>query len=127
MQVLIVESNASLGFIWRKHLERLGHDVILAPRQSDAIAAIRDHSPEIVILDLVLEQASALAIADFASYRAPQARVIFVSAGSFFSDGSIFSLAQNACAFLPAGVQPEDLCAMVEYYGAAAVNQSLSR
>lgn len=94
--------------------------MVLAVDQNDAIAAIRDQVPEVIILDLVLRSASALAIADFASYRAPGARVIFVSASTFFSDGSIFSHVPNACAFVPMGVPPEDLCAMVDYYGTAA-------
>ena len=33
----------------------------------------------------------AMAVADFASYRRPEARVIFVTNTSFFSDGSIFA------------------------------------
>jgi hypothetical protein len=42
---------------------------------------------------------------------------------SFFSDGSIFAFASNACAFVRRGTPPEDLAAMVEHYGieAAAV------
>jgi len=45
---------------------------------------------DVIVLDLALEEGSALAVADFASYRHPDARVIFVTNASFFSDGSIF-------------------------------------
>jgi hypothetical protein len=35
----------------------------------------------------------------------------------FFSDGSIILHMQNAAAFLPDETKPEDLAALVEYYG----------
>jgi len=65
----------------------------------------------------VLENGSALAVADYANYRQPDARVIFVTNTSFFSDGSIFAHSANARAFVPSGTPPEDLAAMVEHYG----------
>ena len=61
-------------------------------------------------------QGSALAVADFASYRRPDARVLFVTNTSFFSDGSILSHSPNACAYVQSETPPEDLAAMVEHY-----------
>jgi len=117
MQVLIVEHETALGQLWQAHLERQGHQVVLVGAQSTAISAIHMVMPDIIVLNLVLPRASALAIADYAAYRAPAARVIFVSNQSFFSDGSIFAHVGNACAFVPLAVPPEDLCAMVAHYG----------
>ena len=116
MNVLIVESRPELGAIWCRHLERMGMCVHQVADQSAAVSYLEDNAPEIILLDLVLREGSALAVADFASYRHPNARVIFVTDTSFFSDGSIFAHASNACAFLPAGTRPEDLAAMVEHY-----------
>ena len=118
MNVLIVESREDLGFLWRSHLERNGAKVRLVRDQDEACAAISESAPDVIILDLVLSNGSALAISDFASYRTPEARVIFVTDTSFFSDGSIFNLASNACAFVQANTPPEDLAAMVEHYAA---------
>lgn len=73
---------------------------------------------DIIVLDLVLDNGSALAVADFASYRRPDARVIFVTNTSFFSDGSIFAHSPNACAYVQSETPPEDLAAMVEHYAA---------
>jgi hypothetical protein len=42
--------------------------------------------------------------------------VIFVTDTSFFSDGSIFNLAANACAFIQTNTPPEDIAALVEHY-----------
>lgn len=120
MRVLIVENNSELGKIWKRHLERHGVDVNLVNDQANAIKAIRNAEINLIVLDLDLPGASVFAIADFASYRRPDARVIFVTNSTFFSDGSIFRHVGNACAMVPSEVPPEDLCAMVEHYGAPA-------
>ncbi len=117
MKILIVESNEALGWLWKRHLERPGHDVTLVHRQDDAIEVLRRRSADVIVLDVVLAGGSAFAVADFASYRRPEAKVVFVTNTTFFSDGSIFSLAPNACAYLQSSTPPEDLAVMVEHYG----------
>lgn len=116
MKVLIVESDAALADLWRRHLERSGMVVRIATTQEDATRGIGEDCPGIIILDLFLHEGSALAVSDFASYRCPLAQIIFVTNTSFFSDGSIFAHAQNACAFVQSGTPPDDLAAMVEHY-----------
>ena len=118
MNVLIVQSCRDLGGIWQNHLRRQGMDVDLAMGQREAIAQMIAHEPAIIVLDLLLAQGCALAVADFASYRFPDARIIFVTNTTFFSDGSIFSHSPNACAFLQSQTPPEDLAAMVAHFGA---------
>ncbi len=120
MNVLIVESEKDLGRIWMRHLERQGMSVVLVSTQEEAIDHMSDNEVDMIILDLVLEGSSALAVSDFANYRWPNARVIFVTNTTFFSDGSIFAHASNACAFVQAATPPEDLVAMVEHYAAAS-------
>lgn len=119
MRVLIVESENGLANIWQRHLQRMGMHVSRACGQSDAIDHLSTEEIDILILDLMLAEGSALAVADYASYRLPEARVIFVTNTSFFSDGSIFSFAPNACAFVQSATPPEDLAAIVEHYGQA--------
>ena len=119
MNVLIVESQSELGLLWQRHLERLGAEVSLASSQEGAIAKLYSEDFDIIVLDLVLRQGSALAVADFASYRRPDAQVIFVTNTSFFSDGSIFAYSPNACAYVQSSTPPEDLAAMVEHYASA--------
>ena len=119
MDVLIVQSAPELGLLWQRHLNRCGMQVRVAESQEDAIAAMNVVAPDIIILDLVLQVGSALAVADYANYRCPETRVIFVTNTRFFSDGSIFSHVTNACAFVQSATPPEDLAAMVEHYAAA--------
>lgn len=86
--------------------------------QDMAIAHLSEKDTGIIILDLVIEEGCALAISDYANYRQPDARVIFVTNTSFFSDGSIFAHSANARAFVQSSTPQEDLAAMVAHYGA---------
>lgn len=116
-EVLIVESDAGLTEVWKAHLERQGARVSVATSQETAVEHLQFHDAHVIVLSLDLTQGSALAVADFASYRHPKARVIFVTRTRFFSDGSIFQLVPNTAAFLPARTPPEDLAALVEHHG----------
>lgn len=116
MNVLIVQKKASLGQLWQRHLQRHAHVADLATDQETAIEKLSQTYYPIMILDVVLDHGSAIAVADYASYRHPETKIIFVTDSSFFSDGSIFQLCSNACAFVPSATQPEDLAAMVEHY-----------
>ncbi len=119
MRVLIVENKPELGRLWKNHMERQGMDVCLEESAAGASSVLQAQNFDIIILDVVLDKGSAFAIADLASYRNPNTQVIFVTNTSFFSDGSIFNLSANACAFLQTDTPPEDLTAMVEHYGRA--------
>ena len=72
----------------------------------------------IVVLDLILGEGSMFAVADFMNYRKPGTEVIFVTNTSFFSDGSIFQLFSNACAYVQSETAPDDLAAILEHYAA---------
>ncbi len=121
MHILIVQGSRELGRLWKDHLERQGCVVTLVSGQAAAADVLRAQDIQAIVLDVEIEEGSALAVADFASYRRPKARVVFVTRKSFFSDGSIFNLASNACAYLPVATPPEDLAVMVEYHATAAL------
>jgi CheY-like chemotaxis protein len=120
MKVLIVEDNSDLGQLWLSHLTRLGHSVTLVADADAAIEMLGDDGADVIIADLDLPAAAAASVADYAAYRLPETRVIFVTASTFFSDGSAFAIAANACACLPTQTAPEDLAAVVEYHGPRA-------
>ena len=119
MRVLIVQEDRDLARLWASHLQRSGANVAHAVTQDEATATLRDMPIDIVILSLTLRDGSALAIADYAGYRRPAARIIPVTSASFFSDGSVFNLMPNACTSVEAGTAPEDLTAIVTHYGTA--------
>lgn len=117
MRALIVQSNCALGEIWRAHLERLGVLVDMAVDGFDAIAQIESTRFDAIVLDLMLEEGNALSVADMASFRQPDANVIFVTNTTFFSDGSIFAHSGNARALIQSGTSPKDLAQIVYHYG----------
>lgn len=119
MNVLIVNSDPDLGQIWADHLRRLGLDVDLARSQDDAVDELLKRPYAVIVLNLLLAEGSALAVSDFVSYRHPDARVIFVTNSSYFSDGSIFNHATNARAIMPQNTRPEDLAAVIDYCAAS--------
>lgn len=119
MRVLIVESIPGLAWLWRRHLLRQGAEVRIASTEAEAIAALEEEGADVIVLDLTLDGGSALAVADYARYRRPEAGVVFVSSTSFFADGSIFVHVPNARAFLARATPPEDLAAVVGHHGGA--------
>lgn len=123
MDVLIVQSNRDLGQLWARHLERMGAQVKLAVSGDAAVALLEAEVFDVIVLDIVLCEGSALTVADVANFRQPEANVVFVTDTTFFSDGSIFAHSANARAYVEKGTSPQDLAAIVEHYGAARVSR----
>ncbi len=117
MRVLIVQSNANLGQLWKRHLERLDADVVHVETGARALNLIETQEFDVIVLDLVLSEGSALTVADFSQFRQPDANVVFVTDTTFFSDGSIFNHSANARAFVETATPPKDLAAIVHHYG----------
>lgn len=117
MDVLIVESKTPLAQIWQSHLMRHGVDVARVADGDTALERLAEEAFDVIVLDLFLEHGSALAVADYAQYRHPEAKIVFVTDTTFFSDGSIFQLIPNAAGFLRTETPPEDLAAIVEHHG----------
>ena len=117
MHVLIVESNAKLGKTWSESLVHLGATVTRASSGDEAFIYLNGMSFDVIVLNLILRDGSALAIADLAFFRQPDANVVFVTDTTFFSDGSIFRHSPNARAFVQARTPARDIAAIVHHYG----------
>ncbi len=117
MRVLIVETNADLAEVWARSLERQGAVVTRADGEDQAISAVNQDTFDVIVMNIELGSGNALTVADYAGFRLPNARVIFVTNSSFFSDGSIFQHASNAHACIPDQTPVDDLAALVEYHG----------
>lgn len=119
MRALIVQSNADLGDLWKRHLERLAVTVVLAQTEDAAADLIKGLQFDVIVLDLVLSEGSGLALADLAQFQQPNANIVFVTDTTFFSDGSIFQHSGNARAFVRSAMPPADLATIVHHYGQA--------
>ena len=120
MRVLIVQSKTELGALWQRHLERLQAIVTVVETGGAALMLLQNQYFDVIVLDLVLREGSALTVADFANFNQPRANVVFVTDTTFFSDGSIFSHSANARAFVETKTPPSDLAAIVHHYGHSA-------
>lgn len=118
--ILIVASNPSLSELWARHLRRQNQNVHVVTSQDEAVDFICENKAEVLVLDVMLEDGSAIAIADFASYRQPDTRIVFVTRNSFFSDGSLFRHIPNTAAIIPERTNPTDLAEIVAYHGRAS-------
>lgn len=115
--ILIVASNSELSQIWARHLKRQGQRVQIVDSQQNAVDFLCAHEPEVLVLDVMLSNGSAIATADFASYRCPSTRIVFVTRSTFFSDGSLFQHIPNTAAIIPERTNPTDLAEIVAYHG----------
>lgn len=118
--ILIVASNEGLAAVWRSHLERQDQEVHVVATQAEAVDFLCDHAPEVLVLDVMLTEGSVIATADFASYRRPETRIVFVTRNSFFADGSLFRHIPNTAAIIPEKTRPDDLAEIIAYYGRAS-------
>lgn len=87
MKVLIVQHDQTLARLWGRHLKSRGAEVRVASGQEAATRVMLEEQIDVIVLDLMLAEGSALAVADFASYRQPHCRVVFVTDTAVFSDG----------------------------------------
>lgn len=120
MHVLIVESREDLAGQWADRLREAGITVHVTHSQECAVRVLCAHRIQVVMLDLMLDEGSALAVADFAAFRQPWAKVVFLTDTAVFSDGSIFSHCQNACGYFATSTPVNDLATIVEHYVRAA-------
>jgi DNA-binding NarL/FixJ family response regulator len=89
---------------------------VAAPSQAQAVAEMFSLAPAVVLIDLDLAQGSPIAVADFTSYRHPDARVIFISDSDMFSDGSLFAHCGNVHAHVGRGMAEPDMVALVAHH-----------
>lgn len=97
-------------------LRREGLRVMQVPSQDAAATLLCYIAPAVVVIDLGLADGSPLAVADFCSYRRPEARVILSGCAGLMVDGAIFRHVTNAAALIPGPMSARDLCALIAYH-----------
>lgn len=100
-------------------LSREGVEMHFAASQHEAAIWLCENNPSVVLIDLTLEDGSPLAVANFCSYRRPDARVVLRGCGRLFTDGSIFALIDNVHALVADHTTEDDLSALLSFHASA--------
>ncbi|WP_157966219.1 response regulator [Oceanibium sediminis] len=116
MGVLLVQDNADLALIWARFLARRGFNVTTASTQTEAMRVLATAPFNTLIIDPALQDGG-LPVADYATFRNPDIKILIVTRSSFFSEGMVFDLVPNARGVLRTPVRPGDLAAYLEYFG----------
>lgn len=115
--ILIVAGNPDLAGIWARHLQRQNQAVAVMDSAQGAVDFLCNNAVDVIVLDLMLEKTGAFSVADYASYRQPFTKIVFVTRQSFFSDGSLFRHIPNTAAIIQEDAPPSDLAEIVAYHG----------
>lgn len=119
LSVLIVEADPVLGRRWADCMAQSRLRPVIARDLSEAQEALRSDTFGVIVIDLAPTGQGAFGVADFALYRQPEARVIFLTASDDIAGPALFWQFSNASAILRADTPPDDLAAIVEYHAAA--------
>ncbi|MBD3186074.1 response regulator [Candidatus Bathyarchaeota archaeon] len=82
VEIMIVEDNTSLCFLYQTFLDEIGHDVIIMEDGQEVIEFFKNshQKPDIIIMDHHINGADGLSVMKFILAHDPEARVIFASA-----------------------------------------------
>jgi len=111
--ILLVEDKDSLRAMLRLALEAQGHAVIEARDEVEAIAALRDAQPSVVLSDLRLPVGDGLGVLRAAKEADPELPVIVMTAHGSIQD-AVAAMKQGALDFLAKPVDPDHLLLLVE-------------
>ena len=94
-----------------------------AASQSDAVSILGDVAPDVMILALTLRSGSAMAVADYATFRRPAIRIVYEMDGGRpgFEDGSIFDYCPNAHGCVTPSMDAGDMAAVVAHHAAPRI------
>jgi DNA-binding NtrC family response regulator len=111
--ILLVEDKDSLRAMLRLALEAQGHAVIEARDEPEAVAALRDSQPAIVLSDLRLPRGDGLGVLRAAKEADAELPVIVMTAYGSIQD-AVAAMKQGALDFLAKPVDPDHLLLLVE-------------
>ena len=112
--ILIVEDDRDIADLIAHYLERAGHQARIAPNGGDGLAAARDRTPDVIVLDLMLPGLDGLEIcralrADVRTSRVP---IIMLTARAEESD-RIAGLELGADDYVTKPFSPKELVARI--------------
>ncbi len=124
-RILVVDDSDASRYITSRWLLRGGHEVLEASNGREALDMVREHTPELVLLDVRLPDMSGFEVCELIKGNPETAAlpVIHVSATFIEPDHRAQGLTRGADAYLTEPVDPAELLATVE----AALRYSRAR
>jgi len=110
--VLIVDDEQSIRETLSEFLEEEGHAVVVAEDVQDAIAAVGESHPDVVVTDIILPGVTGVALLKELRQRAPEIQVIMIT-GEPNVDTATEAVRQGAFDYLPKPVSRDRLKATV--------------
>ena len=101
-----------------------GFRLMVAEDERQAMAALGSVGPQVMVVNLSMSPAAALALSDYAAYRRPDTRIIYEMGGegadalAAFTDGSIFGHSANAHGCVTPSLGAADMAAVVAHHAA---------
>lgn len=121
MNVLLLEPDHHHGIAQQEALERAGHCVVRTTNMAHALAQFRNFEPDLLVMELMLDDQTALPLADYAAFARPSAEVVLIVRQGLFPNGELYQMATNLAWILR---DPQDTSAMVDLADHAAFCQN---
>ncbi|MEM7710425.1 MAG: hypothetical protein AAF264_06685 [Pseudomonadota bacterium] len=99
-----------------KRVAAQGLDLVQAENDEDAEKLLLETKPALIVIDLNIACRTPLVLADLASWRHPDVRILFTASGALFADGAIFAHVPNLCAMLPSGMDDDDMIDVIAFH-----------
>ena len=113
--VLLLEDDPGLQYVFSEALEDAGHDVHVASDNDQAMSALRRCTPDVLLLDLMIQGGLSTDVANYAVYSAPDAGVIYMTGSGLFPKGELFGMSRHARMVLRKPVDIKELTTMVAH------------
>jgi DNA-binding response OmpR family regulator len=126
MKVLILEDNSALRFALRQNIEKNGHDVFATGKIVHACKYLLTEQPDILLLDLMVDNVETVQVADLADFRAPHAHVIYITGSSRYPNGELFSMSRNTTWVLRKPIDFSELNAMLLHLSSSSSKKQMS-
>ena len=116
MAVLVVEEDRALARVWADGLAERGYPAIAVTRMAEAMALVRNRTPNLLIGSILVEGESLLPLIVAAQYRRADLATILLSDATAIAHADLFGMLGSLRCVLGKPVLPDDLIDIAEHH-----------